>query len=97
MLLLLLKMGPALAAGSWAPCGGVVATGETGAGLGCSCLQLICWLAERRVSPLPSLEQGCRHCTASHIYGSKAVISLDPRKPPGEIDGSPGQPLVTAA
>lgn len=31
------------------------------------------------------------------VPGGKAVISLRPQKPPGEIDGSPGQPLVTAA
>lgn len=48
-------------------------------------------------SALPSPERGCWHGTISHLYGNKAVISLDPQKPPGEIDGSPGQPLVTAA
>lgn len=50
------SLAPALAARSWGPCGGITAAGETGARLGCSCLQLICWLARHRVSPLLSLE-----------------------------------------
>lgn len=45
----------------------------------------------------PPTAGGCWHSTAPRIYGSRAVISLHPQKPPGEIDGSPGQPLVTAA